>query len=514
MIGSPPSKKKVRVLWVYPNIPLSTILPLGITLLDSYLKGCKDLEVESEVFETTYYQQDGISSEDWRVKLGQILPSKSIHEYFGGMDKAIQDFQKKVLEYQPDIIGVSCTDFTHKIGERLVNGHREWYKKPHVCCVGGIFASFAYDYLLDFGQYDVVQRFEGFRSMEYICKHWDGDLSQCPNAAFRVDGKTVLNPLAAPVDIETLPFPNYDLFPRWRMQRPMGGKLYSMYNILDSLGCAGQCAICCAPTIFKSYKNEGHCYLRVKSADRIMEELKWAKEHYDVKYFYFSSETFMLGNKQKFREFMERYRDEIHLPFWCEARVAELLQEDYAKILKNAGIDRISVGLESGNEEYRRKVMHKAFTNDQFHEAVRRTRAEGVKMTINAVLGCPDETRETVFDTIKTMKSVAEGDPGISLSASVFCPCYGSQFRQIAVEKGYFDPKAWDNMDWNSFHMTQIALDNPGFPAKEVQGIYKCFTLYTKMPYEYWDDIKKAESDDAEFERLMKIYNEKYRNVG
>ena len=53
MIGSPPSKKKVRVLWVYPNIPLSTILPLGITLLDSYLKGCKDLEVESEVFETT-----------------------------------------------------------------------------------------------------------------------------------------------------------------------------------------------------------------------------------------------------------------------------------------------------------------------------------------------------------------------------------------------------------------------------------------------------------------------------
>lgn len=508
-------KKKVKVLWTYPCIPKSLMTPLGITWLDAYIKSVPDLDIESDLFETTFYSQDAESSEDYRVKLGQILPSKEIHDYIGNMEDAVADFRKKVLEFQPDVIGVTTTDFTHKIGERLIDGHREWYKKPHICTVGGIFATFGYEYLLKFGQYDLIQRLEGFKSMEHICRHWDDQLLwECPNAVFEKEGKVVKNPLAAPVDINALPFPNYDLFPRWRLMRPMGGKLYAMYNCAESISCYGRCAICCAPTMFDEYKQNGHCYARVKTIDRIMEELHHAVNHYDARYIYFSSETFMLGNKQKFKEFMERYREEIHLPFWCEARVAELLQDDYAKYLKDAGVDRISVGLESGNENYRRNIMHKYFTNEQFFEAVRRTRKEGVKMTINAVLGCPDETRETVFDTIKTMKNVAEGDSGISLSCSVFCPCYGSAFRKIAVEKGYFDPTAWDNLEWNSFHKTAIALDNPGFSAKEVQGIYKCFTLYTKMPYEYWDDIKKAESDDAEFERLMKIYNEKYRNVG
>lgn len=504
-------RKKVKILWCYPNIPLSTILPCSITWLDAYLKTIDDLDVESDVFETTYYKQDGISSEDWRVKLGQILPSKSIHDYFGDMNDAIADFRKKVLEFQPNIIGVTCTDFTHKIGERLIDGHRDWYKAPHICCVGGIFASFGYKYLLDYGQYDIIQRFEGFKSMEHISRHWDDEhLYECPNAVFLRDGKEVHNPFAPPVDLDSLPFPNYDLFPRWRMQRPMGGKIYSMINYPESIGCWGRCSICCAPSIFDEYKHQGHCYCRVKSTEKIFKELHYCVEHYEAKYIYFSSETFMLGNKQKFREFMSRYRDEIHLPFWCEARVVELLQEDYAKILKDAGIDRISVGLESGNEEYRRKVMHKAFTNDQFHEAVRRTRAEGVKMTINAVLGCPDETRETVFDTIKTMKSVAEGDPGISLSASVFCPCYGSQFRQIAVEKGYFDPKAWDNMEWNSFHKTFICLDTKTLSAKELQGIYRCFVPYTKMPFELWPDIKEAEQNDKKFDEVMALCKEKF----
>lgn len=509
-------RKKVRILWTYPNIPLSTILPVGITWLDSYLRSVPDLEIESDVFETTYYRQDGESSEDWRVKLGQILPSKPIHEYFGGMEQAVFDFRKKVLEFQPDIIGVSCTDFTHRIGERLIDGHRDWYNRPHVCCVGGIFASYGYEYLLDFGQYDVIQRFEGFRSMEHIARFWDNSakLAECPNAVFRVGRETVFNPLAEPVDIDSLPFPNYDLFPRWRMQRPMGGKIYSMVNYPESLGCWGRCAICCAPSIFDAYRKEGHCYCRVKSMDKIFDELHYCVDHYEAKYIYFSSETFMLGDKQKFREFMERYRDEIHLPFWCEARVQELLQDGYARYLNDAGVDRISVGLECGNEEYRRKVMHKVFTNEQFFEAVRRTRAEGVKMTINAVLGCPDETRDTVFDTIRTMKEVAGDDRGISLSASVFCPCYGSQFRQIAVEKGYFDPAAWDNLEWNSFHKTSICLDTKVLPAKELQGIYRCFVPYTKMPYSIWDEIRKAEQDDEAFARIMAIYNEKYRNIG
>ena len=491
------------------------MLPAHIPLLDAYVKNtCHDLDIESELFETTYYHQDNESSEDYRVKIGQILPSKSIHEYIGGPNEAINDFRNKVLEFHPDIIGVSVTDFTHRIGERLIEGHREWYSKPHICVVGGVFASFGWEYLLKFGQYDLILRLEGFISMAHICTHWnDDELWNCPNAVYQKDGITIHNPLVEPVDINTLPFPNYELFPHWRMQRPMGGKIFSMYNCSESVGCFGNCAICCAPRMFAEYKKAGHCYARAKTSDRIVQELHYAIDHYGAEYIYFSSETFMLGNPEKYRLFMQKYEKEIHLPFWCEARVQELLQDGYAEMLKNAGIDRISCGLECGNEEYRTKKMGKTFTNEQFIHAVQKTREQGVKMTLNAVLGCPDETRETIFDTIKLMKQVAEGDPGISLSASVYCPCYGSKFRDTAKEKHYFDPEKWDSMEWGSFHMTPIALDNPTISADETRNIYKCFTLYTKMPFEYWERIQKAETDNAEFEEMLKIFNNRFRDI-
>ena len=51
----------------------------------------------------------------------------------------------------------------------------------------------------------------------------------------------------------------------------------------------------------------------------------------------------------------EMYSD-INLPFWMQTRV-ETLTEDHVQQLENVGCNRISIGLEHGNEEFRKKRL-------------------------------------------------------------------------------------------------------------------------------------------------------------
>ena len=46
-------------------------------------------------------------------------------------------------------------------------------------------------------------------------------------------------------------------------------------------------------------------------------------------------------------------------------------------------------------------------------------------------------------------------------------------------------------------------LRMPTITKNEIQGLAKTFSLYTKFPRERWPEIKIAESDDAEGQKMM-----------
>ena len=66
------SNKKLKILFLYPNLNMSTLVPNAISILSATLKrsGFKNIDL----FDTTFYESDGLSKDQDRVKVGQVQP--------------------------------------------------------------------------------------------------------------------------------------------------------------------------------------------------------------------------------------------------------------------------------------------------------------------------------------------------------------------------------------------------------------------------------------------------------
>jgi anaerobic magnesium-protoporphyrin IX monomethyl ester cyclase len=64
------------------------------------------------------------------------------------------------------------------------------------------------------------------------------------------------------------------------------------------------------------------------------------------------------------------YKREIGYPFMCTTR-ANLMDEELARMLSNAGCQTVSVGIETGNELIREKVLNKKVSDEQMIECGR-----------------------------------------------------------------------------------------------------------------------------------------------
>lgn len=71
-------------------------------------------------------------------------------------------------------------------------------------------------------------------------------------------------------------------------------------------------------------------------------------------------------SESEFDEFITMYSG-IRLPFWMQTRI-ETLNERRIRALKVVNCNRISIGLEHGNEFFRNKIVGKGFSNERIIE--------------------------------------------------------------------------------------------------------------------------------------------------
>jgi radical SAM superfamily enzyme YgiQ (UPF0313 family) len=308
----------------------------------------------------------------------------------------------------------------------------------------------------------------------------------------------------SPIDINSLPYEDLSVFEEKRIYRPMQGKVLRMVPICMDRGCPYNCSFCAAPSQRKLYLNYCHKYFRIKSIDRVIDEIKYQMQKNKADYIYFNSETFFARKEDYLEEFAKKYSKEIGLPFWCQTRV-ETITEKRVKLLENMHCDRMSIGLEHGNEGFRKKILKKHFTNKQVIESFKILEKSTIPVTVNNVIGFPDETRKLTFDTIELNRKITAD----SINAFFFVPYHGTPLREYAIQKGYLDPEAKpDSL------MRSSILKMPQFPGNEIKGLVRTFPLYVKMPKSYFPKIKIAEQlnekGDKMLAELRDVFFEKY----
>lgn len=492
--------KRFRVLLVYPNLQLITLLPNNVAVLAAFLK---DAGIEVRVFNTTFYRTAEKSIEELRVEYMQIRP-------FNLEDKGIKykptdiydDFVKLVEEYEPDLIGVTATEDTYALGISLVSRIKN--KDIHVI-FGGVHPTFSAEEVIANPRVDSLCIGEGEGPLLELCikLQQKKDVTTIKNIWIKNNGKIYRNEIRPPLDINALPYEDFSVFEEEMFFRPMQGKIYRMIPVVISRGCPFNCSFCAAPLLRELYLGSEHKkYFRTKTMERIISELKYYVHRHKADYVYFNSETFFAVNEREFAEFAEKYIKEINLPFWCQTRI-ETVSKDKIDILKNMNCHRINIGLEHGNESFRKRILKKNFSNRQAKDSFGVIEKSGIPFTINNMIGFPDETRELVFDTIRLNRTIKAD----AINAFTFVPYRGTPLRQYCIEKGYLSPDAVSNTN-----IGDSILDMPQLSREEIKGLVRTFPLYVKMPESYFDDIRIAEQMNKEGDTMLVKLREIYFN--
>lgn len=494
-----PSPKEFKILLVYPNHMMVNLLPTNIGILTACLR---QNGFNVALFDTTFYRTADRAPDEIRVENLQLR--KFSLEDFGVKYKPnnyLDDFRQMVEEFKPDLIGYSVVEDTWTQAVLMMERVEDL---RITSIVGGVFPTLAPNIVIKHKCVDMLCVGEGEHALVDLCyKMWRGeDFSSISNLWIKKENSVIKNPIGPPIHLDDVPFGDWTLFEKERFYRPMQGKIFRMVPIETDRGCPYTCRFCEAPSIVGMYRKETDLYyFRRKSWDLVKEEIDLYIKKYTAEYIYFNAETFLAMSNDDFDKFIDIY-SKIKLPFWMQTRI-ETLTEDRVRRLEEVNCNRISIGLEHGNEEFRKKVIGKGFSNKAIVDAFNILDKHSIPITVNNILGFPGETRELIFDTIELNRQLNAD----SINAFYFMPYRGTAMRAECEAKGYITEESQTKglMSGPIMNMPQLSND-------ELLGLVRTFSLYVKFPKEEWDEIRTAEKfdgeGDAKFAELSRKYYE------
>lgn len=495
-------REKFRVLIVYPNLPLMLVPSIAVGLFTSVFKR-EGYEVD--LFETTHYLNDDISSSENRVEM------LNVREFDIENDLNIRvktdmygDFRRKVEEFNPHFLIYSVVEDVFLQTLNLIKQVDD-LDIPHL--LGGVFPTYAPEKCIAQPEVNMVGHGEGENVVKLVAEavRTGGRLDNIPGTWFRdPDGTIHKNPKDTLVNINQTR-PDFRLFDASRFMRPMGGRVFKMIPVETYRGCPFACTYCNSPAQRDYAKSEGlGNFLRRKTTDVLRSELQHYMEEFEPSFFYFVDDSFLARPRQEIFDFCDMY-EEFGLPFWFNTR-SETCEPDIMARLKEVGCYRISFGIEAGNEQFRQRILRRKITNQELIAKFRDVIApSGIAFSLNVIIGMPGETRELVMDTVKLIRSIPGFD---ALTVSIFTPYHGTILRDVAVQNG------WLNSDVITRHTTSssiLRMPKPYLSADEIDGLVATFPLYAYFPKSEWRDLRRAEVEDQEGLAIRKHFQDIYR---
>ena len=251
----------------------------------------------------------------------------------------------------------------------------------------------------------------------------------------------------------------------------MGGNIFQRAISMETYrGCPYNCTYCNSPTTRNLAKDfQIGNFMRRKSADVIEKELLHYIDLYDPDLIMFQDDSFLARPAKEIFEFCEMW-SKYKIPFWFNTRI-ENCKPEYLEALKEAGVYRMTFGVESGNEEYRSKVLKRNANNYTYHKFLDYINDSNIPYSLNVILGMPFETREMVMDTAEFIHK-ARGYDGLTIS--MWQPYWGTDLRKQAEKAGFLDPKyicGWESKSGQNSCQPDIERRKPRQAPNEAPRI-------------------------------------------
>ena len=345
-------------------------------------------------------------------------------------DHSEQEFKEKLAAYDCDVIGFATRTTAFYYVRQMTRWARE-VKPDAVIFCGSYHVTLVPEEVLAAEGCDCVVIGEGEYPILELCDRMrDGEgytdiqsmYFKDENGEFR---KNPIRPLLE--DLDELPIPDFDLFDFANLETVR----INTAIVMMSRGCLFSCTYCGNSQFRNVYPNKAK-YCRFRSPQNALKYLQTLLEKYpQIEYINFRDAIFNMY-KPWFDEFIELYKTHIHKPFTCNLRL-DALTEDVVRRMKEAGCYLIDVGVESGDQEIRRKYLKRMMTDEQMINAFKWFHKYNITSLTYNIIGLPFEDLKK---TLKTIKLNVELNPD-RIIPNIFYPYPMTVLHDIAKEAGF-----------------------------------------------------------------------------
>jgi len=304
---------------------------------------------------------------------------------------------------------------------------------------------------------DIIVRGEGELTTVDLAKK--NDLSTVKGITYRNNGRIISNPDKGLIaDIDKIPFPARHLLP---MNLYRSSTFFNIHGskghttLITARGCPNKCVFCSSSHFWGK--------LRMRSPENIVAEIEEIITKYGIRQIDFVDDTFTLSKKRVNKICNMILERDLDIKWVCSSRV-NTITEETVKTMKKAGCYGIVFGIESGNQDILNRI-NKNVTLDQSRNAVQLSKKEGLITVGDFMIGLPDDTLETVTQTINFAIKL---NPDRALF-SMTTPFPGTTLYNEYLEKGLFK----DNLTWDEFSLhSGTKFRNENLTAQEIEKSY------------------------------------------
>lgn len=309
------------------------------------------------------------------------LTSPALADFFDDTQAVLKDIERQ----RPDVLAFSPISGTYQWMLSVARKSKLLF--PDVKIIfGGVHTTAVPERVLAQPFIDYVCTGEGDIAFPRILKAIEkgGAQEPIPNARFRrPDGQVVAGPQIGFVpDLDALPV--FDK-PLWEEYMRFG----ETYVTMASRGCPYRCTYCFNSFFANLPQEKDGKYIRYRSVGHMMHELRAAKRRYGFRMVEFFDDVFTL-DKRWLKSFLDQYKKEIGVSYQIFTHI-KFVDEDVARWLSESGCRTAQIGIQTLDDEYKRRKLNRHETAAQAAEVLGIMKRYKIHVKFDHMFGLPGE---------------------------------------------------------------------------------------------------------------------------
>jgi magnesium-protoporphyrin IX monomethyl ester (oxidative) cyclase len=288
------------------------------------------------------------------------------------------------------------------------------------------------------------------------------------------------------MELDRLPHPARHLLPMneyFLKDRPHGTATRHKRStpIITSRGCPAKCTFCSIHTVWGRE-------FRGRSGANVLEELRLLVDRYAIKEIQIEDDN-LTYNKPRAHEVLDKIIEaDLGLSFTTPNGIAAwVLDRPLLEKLRKSGFYRLTIAVESGNQQVLHDIVKKPLQLKKVEEVVAMAKDLGFELDTFFVVGFPGETKEQIQDTFDFANKLSVDNAKFFIAT----PYPGTELYKIASESGYLA----EGFDFhNGLSFTKGQISTPDFTADELETMVARASLKTQFNFLRKDPVSYLKS--------------------